>query len=1506
MLQIRSPRTKLGVRYDAQVPGLRAAKAQAHGETHVHAIADKWRGALRNTILRAVGSARSSVNLVDVEAAIRARSEKGVIAALSADFDTLRSMSLPLGAIMAEAAKASSVPASRSAQFNPDQPRDEHGQWADSGASSADLSAEVKAGVELARTWESAKPWNATADELSVGVAGVSYNPTLNSEARNIGGKYEVGPKFLNLNEDARRQVLYHELGHDLSDAMLQDRSAWALVDEGAMPGGAKVDARFDTLNGQTTPGEVIAEAYALLHVEPAFLHEHFPDLAKQVISKSRAYGFPLPGARHAADALRDLAPRLPKVGPISTVFNLHNPRAVAWITKHTGDLIAGFADVDAVRAIVKRAFNQGFAPRIAARLIRSVIGLNAPQAEAVANLRDRIAASAGGTIQAGSKLLRVPPEPDEEFVDAACSAYSDRLLKQRAETIAHTESMRASNQGQIELWNQAIEDGMLDGTEGKRWVATPDKVVCDICADLDGETVGLDEEFSTGEDPPQHPNCRCTVVLDVAFASGAIQQKMDRTAADWDESAHPRNDHGEFTDGGSASADAQTHLDFGAPVGTLVGDDGKPLVLFHGTVDPDLTHPDPFYAVENDGAVFFTDNEDVAWQYTSPREYGEMVGDSSENVIAANIVMKNPMVVDMQGSVGDALVLGRAIKEAKSKGHDGAIFRNIDDTVDSSRQMGTSYAVFSKTQVVPLPAHRAALAQPVTAGAWTEELHPRDQAGKFSDSASVSVNGAGYGQVQLGEDGTASYAGLHESEWTDWAYDSAHINDAVRGEDVAGRPSAYDGATITADEAKRYADIGARMQHAAESNVAVVAETGNTVFRGESYASPEAIKAAYPRGAVIATDRLTSTTTDPEAALAYATSGDTAPVPVRIEYQQPGGIVGIQTAPMGVPSNEIVMPLGAKFRVSAVIPPSAPGEPWRVRLYQKAPAGKALPRVNASSPALRGADAVWDEALHPRDEHGEFTDGTGAASRGGSTVAMAHLLAAIARPDGGFTVHPITGEQIVGPGNFAVSVARGREREMDVTKLTEDDLAKFIADNAAAWRQTGPDLVHFGGWHDPKSHRAFLDISRVVHDANEARQLAIDNDQISYFDFGLGKSVDVGVRHARQDEQQGGATHRTGADRAGSAASVRAEAVQTPDGQGANTGGNGEGESAAGESSASAIDARDAEWSEALHPRSPDGKFGDKSGAGSGDLHDSVRALRPQLVEAVQRVYDEWEPDPEEGDPEVGFGGICDKIAGELGDTISSELGDVDIVEGTQEGDEHANIIVHDGKTAFLVDVWPGLYESGSGYNYSKIKGVKFHEKDIEITPIPIGDVEPSDSWTAEHAKDSRRLAGWDESLHPREKGGEFTDKGSAGSTVALSARAARALASHKPSTATKQNRAALSEARVARAIGGTNLDDNEPMDVVVHDADTGKTYGVEVKTLIDNAHDKVTCHPDSRERKVAWGRSNHASVHTVVVDARVSPAQYYYKRGVGAFRLGSMERVALTELRTRIGGRK
>jgi RNA:NAD 2'-phosphotransferase (TPT1/KptA family) len=135
---------------------------------------------------------------------------------------------------------------------------------------------------------------------------------------------------------------------------------------------------------------------------------------------------------------------------------------------------------------------------------------------------------------------------------------------------------------------------------------------------------------------------------------------------------------------------------------------------------------------------------------------------------------------------------------------------------------------------------------------------------------------------------------------------------------------------------------------------------------------------------------------------------------------------------------------------------------------------------------------------------------------------------------------------------------------------------------------------------------------------------------------------------------------------------------------------------------------------------------------------------------------------------------------------------------------------------------------------------------------------------------------------------------------TRGRSERAQRALATYKPSTRAKQQKAARVVSSLAQVLNGEPTTGNEPMDVLVNAR--GQLHGVEIKALIDNNHDKITMHPESRRRKERWVRKNKAKGHTVAVDTRTKTPTYYYKKGFGAFRISNMERLTRDELKQRL----
>lgn len=95
------------------------------------------------------------------------------------------------------------------------------------------------------------------------------------------------------------------------------------------------------------------------------------------------------------------------------------------------------------------------------------------------------------------------------ELSDRVESVYGD-FPAYRSELIARTEATAANAEGALEGFRQS------EVATGKEWITAGDDRVRDEHAAMEGEIVGLDEDFSNGLPYPAEPNCRC--VLGPAF----------------------------------------------------------------------------------------------------------------------------------------------------------------------------------------------------------------------------------------------------------------------------------------------------------------------------------------------------------------------------------------------------------------------------------------------------------------------------------------------------------------------------------------------------------------------------------------------------------------------------------------------------------------------------------------------------------------------------------------------------------------------------------------------------------------------------------------------------------------------------------------------------------------------------------------------------------------------------------------------------------------------------
>lgn len=186
-------------------------------------------------------------------------------------------------------------------------------------------------------------------------------------------------------------------------------------------------------------------------------------------------------------------AQKVPKPSDAATAtfrFDIRHPTAEQELREYSSTLVTRISEDQrqAIRDALADGIVQGRAPRrtaldIVGRLDRitgrregGIIGLSAPQAKYVENMRQRLLSgdkeelkkvltmerrdkrfdrTIQDAIKTGKKL-------DQATVDRMTGRYADRLLLLRGETIARTETMTAFNKGQMSSMGQAIAKGRI------------------------------------------------------------------------------------------------------------------------------------------------------------------------------------------------------------------------------------------------------------------------------------------------------------------------------------------------------------------------------------------------------------------------------------------------------------------------------------------------------------------------------------------------------------------------------------------------------------------------------------------------------------------------------------------------------------------------------------------------------------------------------------------------------------------------------------------------------------------------------------------------------------------------------------------------------------------------------------------------------------------------------------------------------------------------------------
>ena len=238
--------------------------------------------------------------------------------------------------------------------------------------------------------------------------------------------------------------------------------------------------------------------------------------------------------------------------------FAIRNPDAEAWLRSRAAEDVVDILDDqrNAIRAFLEAGLQAGDNPRTSAldligrisketgRREGGVIGLTSSQEEWVRNyeaeLRSDDPAAALERALRDKRFDRIVNRaiadgeaiPDSA-IDSMVTAYKNRALRYRAETIARTETIAAVHEAQSQALTQAVRAGIVSATAiTMTWNSAGDERVRDSHEELDGETILMGEYFETENGPIRFPgdpladisetiNCRCWLEPGIDFLAG-------------------------------------------------------------------------------------------------------------------------------------------------------------------------------------------------------------------------------------------------------------------------------------------------------------------------------------------------------------------------------------------------------------------------------------------------------------------------------------------------------------------------------------------------------------------------------------------------------------------------------------------------------------------------------------------------------------------------------------------------------------------------------------------------------------------------------------------------------------------------------------------------------------------------------------------------------------------------------------------------------------------------
>lgn len=229
-----------------------------------------------------------------------------------------------------------------------------------------------------------------------------------------------------------------------------------------------------------------------------------------------------------------------PLIKELPFQFNMQEPSIMDWISRRGAAFVtaSSMEQREAIQALLAKKVLEKHTVDELSRFIRPCIGLTEGQAKANLRYYDNMVAALT------KDHPRMKPENIQKKARDAAAKYAERQHRQRAMTIAQTESAFAYNHGADEGIRQAQAQNLI-GTVKKRWCTSGDDRVCSICQAFEGMEIEMDRGFPfkgrklfPGQDllPPAHPRCACAVEyieVETSEVTDIPQMKLDITQTD-------------------------------------------------------------------------------------------------------------------------------------------------------------------------------------------------------------------------------------------------------------------------------------------------------------------------------------------------------------------------------------------------------------------------------------------------------------------------------------------------------------------------------------------------------------------------------------------------------------------------------------------------------------------------------------------------------------------------------------------------------------------------------------------------------------------------------------------------------------------------------------------------------------------------------------------------------------------------------------------------------------